>query len=645
MELRKVDPRTLKFDPNNPRKTAPGALADDALVANIKAVGLLQPPVVREVNGDLEIKYGERRVRAVLRLNLEEIPVIVLDKNDNVDAFTEKEVGAGDDLRALSENVVRAPMNTVDLWRNVEKMTSQHWTQEAIASALGLTVRGIKQFRLFTRIHHSILDQFSAGDMPKLELLGTIASAPTDEQGSVWKRFKPNKGHSANWALIAQQLVKTRILASVAKFGPDEEEAFGIVWQEDLFTQGDQDPRYTTQIEAFCAAQHAWLETHLPKNGVLLSLDEFGHPKLPPKAVVIHTAPKKKDEKYGFSVNQRDGTVEKTAFRLAPPKPENQHPADSQESGESSPVTKKTRADITQKGTEIIGDLRTAALEKALLENPFDDVTLIGLLVLAFSATNISIRTGNYSSDDRNKILQSITEGGRLTQDLDILRRGARGMLASFLSSRPGMNDSGLVARLAGDVIGADQHLPNMATEEFLSCLSKAAVESAAASVSVLPQPRAKDTRAALIAQIGESAFIHPAAHFPLTEAEREKFENSLRTCRYYYGDTEETDNQVSEDDYDESGSPDVDGDDDADAVDHIADDSASDDLNDNEHGRGGNDHDTSLVASNDDHEAFAEDGDEPNENAHLYAARERLHKSQCPSEAASAARDQISPA
>ena len=43
---------------------------------------------------------------------------------------------------------------------------------------------------------------------------------------------------------------------------------------------------------------------------------------------------------------------------------------------------KKTRPEITHKGTEIIGAFRTEALVKSLEVNAVDDATLIGLLIL-----------------------------------------------------------------------------------------------------------------------------------------------------------------------------------------------------------------------------------------------------------------------
>ena len=54
---------------------------------------------------------------------------------------------------------------------------------------------------------------------------------------------------------------------------------------------------------------------------------------------------------------------------------------------------KKTRPEITHKGDEIIGALRTEALVKSLEVNAVEDATLIGLLILALNARNVSIQT------------------------------------------------------------------------------------------------------------------------------------------------------------------------------------------------------------------------------------------------------------
>ena len=68
--------------------------------------------------------------------------------------------------------------------------------------------------------------------------------------------------------------------------------------------------------------------------------------------------------------------------------------------------------------------------------------------------------------------------------------------------------------------IGADAFLPNMATSDFLKCLSKQALERTASANNVAPRNTGKETRAALIARTAGNTFGHPAALFPPTPQE-----------------------------------------------------------------------------------------------------------------------------
>jgi len=99
MELRTLDPKILQPNPANPRQTMAGDHADNQLIANIRALGILQPPVVRQENGDFIIVAGHRRVRAALALDLPEILVLLRGPDDGADS-----------VRAVSENVVRCPL-------------------------------------------------------------------------------------------------------------------------------------------------------------------------------------------------------------------------------------------------------------------------------------------------------------------------------------------------------------------------------------------------------------------------------------------------------------------------------------------------------------------------------------------------------
>ncbi|HEY1779647.1 MAG TPA: ParB N-terminal domain-containing protein [Roseiarcus sp.] len=535
MELRRVDPRILKANIHNPRKIQAGEMSDAALAASIKTIGILQPPTVTESNGELTITYGARRVRTAIQIGLFVIDVLVKAPDDH------------DQMRAVSENVVRAPMATIDLWRSIESLASENWTEEAIASALAIPVRQIRKLRLLATVHPAILDQIGAGDMPREQELRTIASAPRDDQTTVWKMLKPKRGEGAVWWKIAQALEKTRFFAKDAKFGEDERAAFAIVWQEDLFGEGDEDNRFTVEGEAFTSAQRAWLDAHMPKNGVLLEMDQSGQAKLPPKAQRTWTKPKKGDQ-IGYAIHPRDGTIREIVFHTPQQDAKKGKDQSSRDDENDAPTPKKTRPEITCKGTEIIGALRTDALVKGLEENAADDATLIGLLILALNARNVSIQTHDGSSNaTRTKLVQSITEGGRLSQDVERLRVVARQTLANVLSCSLGRGDSGLPARIAGEAIGADVHLGHMATEDFLACLSKAAIERVGSSLNVQPRQRVKDTRAAVVTEAAGSTYVHPAALFALSQAEIAHHSEAPRDYSWTYRDTDDGSDETFE--------------------------------------------------------------------------------------------------
>ena len=109
-----------------------------------------------------------------------------------------------------------------------------------------------------------------------------------------------------------------------------------------------------------------------------------------------------------------------------------------------------------------------------------------------------------------------------LTADLDLLRQAARKMLIGVLSCRENRSQSGPFARIAGEAIGASLRLPNMATEEFLSCLSRGALETVARAEGVNIAPRAKDTRARMVTRFKDGTFVYPGALFRLTPEEQE---------------------------------------------------------------------------------------------------------------------------
>jgi len=60
-----------------------------------------------------------------------------------------------------------------------------------------------------------------------------------------------------------------------------------------------------------------------------------------------------------------------------------------------------------------------------------------------------------------------------------------------------------------------------MATQDFLSCLSKAEMERVASAHSVLPRQTGKATRAAFVDQFKEERFTYDGSRFALTPEEQ----------------------------------------------------------------------------------------------------------------------------
>ena len=169
----------------------------------------------------------------------------------------------------------------------------------------------------------------------------------------------------------------------------------------------------------------------------------------------------------------------------------------------------------------MIEDFRTDALHEALRESRIEDSTLLGLLVLALAGKNVSVKSGaDMSPFDRERIAATITEGGVLTSDFGLIHAAARNMLVAALSCRDNMSNSGPGARIAGEAIGASLHLPTMATDEFLSCLSRQALEKAATTEGVRAEVRVRDTRARFIERFTDTRYVYPGALFQVTAEE-----------------------------------------------------------------------------------------------------------------------------
>ena len=124
----------LDVDLLRPNQLQPRLRVDESrledLAASIKAHGVIQPIVVRRVDGAYEIVAGERRWRAAQQAGLRRVPVVVRDE----DATSRQGVLE----MALIENIQREDLNAIEEAAAYRRLADEfHLTQDAIATAVG----------------------------------------------------------------------------------------------------------------------------------------------------------------------------------------------------------------------------------------------------------------------------------------------------------------------------------------------------------------------------------------------------------------------------------------------------------------------------------------------------------------------------
>lgn len=125
--MREVDVAAIAINPYQPRRHfAEEELKELAL--SIKTVGLIHPPVVRQLsNKSYELISGERRYRALQIAGLTRIPVIVRSSTSSLSAQA-----------ALIENVQRVDLNPLEIALSLSRLMREfNFSQENLAERIG----------------------------------------------------------------------------------------------------------------------------------------------------------------------------------------------------------------------------------------------------------------------------------------------------------------------------------------------------------------------------------------------------------------------------------------------------------------------------------------------------------------------------
>lgn len=152
--------KTLPIAKIEPRADQPREVFDEErleeLADSIKEHGLLQPLTVRKLDGGFyQIVAGERRWRAARMAGLTEVPVYIIEADDQKAS-----------VLALVENLQREDLNPVEEAKGYRTLMSEYGlTQEQAAAAVGKSRPVIANAVRLLTLPESILDMISSGKL------------------------------------------------------------------------------------------------------------------------------------------------------------------------------------------------------------------------------------------------------------------------------------------------------------------------------------------------------------------------------------------------------------------------------------------------------------------------------------------------
>ena len=147
-----IDISLIDPNPRQPR-TVFDEEALQELVASIKEIGILQPPVVRKNGARYELIMGERRFRASKLAGLKRIPVIIRQTPNN-ELLRE----------ALIENIHRSQLNALEEGAAYSQLLNDfNCTQDELAKKLGRSRTVITNMMRLLNLPTSVQQKVAAG--------------------------------------------------------------------------------------------------------------------------------------------------------------------------------------------------------------------------------------------------------------------------------------------------------------------------------------------------------------------------------------------------------------------------------------------------------------------------------------------------
>ncbi len=176
--LVELNPQDVKPNPQQPRLHFNEEQIEE-LAASIKQDGLIEPIVVRQVDGIYELISGERRVRASIMAEQDSIPAIIKDVHD-------------DDLLKLGliENIQREDLNPIELAQAYKLLGDKFdWTQDEIAKQVGKKRATVSNTMRLLHLPSDIQEHVLTGSLSMGHARALLAVGSESKQRSLCRRI------------------------------------------------------------------------------------------------------------------------------------------------------------------------------------------------------------------------------------------------------------------------------------------------------------------------------------------------------------------------------------------------------------------------------------------------------------------------
>jgi ParB family chromosome partitioning protein len=145
-----------RIDPNplQPRREIPAESLKE-LANSIRASGIVQPVLLRPVNGRYQLVAGERRWRAAQLAGLDRIPAVIRDVSDH-EALE----------LALTENLLREDLNPLEVAHAYQALQEKYGlSHEQIADRLGVDRSTVTNTLRLLRLPPAVQELIGSGEM------------------------------------------------------------------------------------------------------------------------------------------------------------------------------------------------------------------------------------------------------------------------------------------------------------------------------------------------------------------------------------------------------------------------------------------------------------------------------------------------